>query len=78
METGLRRWGGGPGEETEDLWEGCGEGPKPERLAQEDEGPPTKFHIVQHLTNAVDLVRRTENRALREAGDNSLVGSKHV
>lgn len=37
-----------------------------------------KFHIVQHMTNAVDLVRRTENRALREAGDNSLVGSKYV
>jgi transposase len=37
-----------------------------------------KFHIVQHMTNAVDLVRRSENRALREVGDESLVGSKYL
>jgi transposase len=37
-----------------------------------------KFHIVQHMTNAVDLVRRSENRALREVGDDSLVGSKYL
>jgi transposase len=37
-----------------------------------------KFHIVQHMTNAVDLVRRTENRALREVGDHSLAGSKYI
>lgn len=37
-----------------------------------------KFHIVQHMTNAVDLVRRSENRILREADDNSLVGTKYV
>lgn len=37
-----------------------------------------KFHIVQHMTEAVDLVRRGENRILREAGDTSLVGSKYI
>jgi transposase len=37
-----------------------------------------KFHIVQHMTNAVDLVRRSENRTLREVGDESLVGSKYL
>ena len=37
-----------------------------------------KFHVVQHMTNAVDLVRRSENRTLREAGDESLVGSKYL
>jgi len=35
-----------------------------------------KFHIVQHLGNAVDKVRREENRELTAAGDNRLKGTK--
>ena len=37
-----------------------------------------RFHIVSHMNNAVDIVRRGENRALRAVGDDRLVGSKHL
>ena len=36
-----------------------------------------KFHIAKHLGEAVDLVRRAENRALRSAGDGRLIGTKY-
>jgi transposase len=35
-----------------------------------------RFHIVSHMNDAVDLVRRRENRALRAEGDERLVGTK--
>lgn len=37
-----------------------------------------RFHIVGHMNDAVDKVRRTENRTLLAAGDSRLVGSKHM
>lgn len=37
-----------------------------------------RFHIVAHMNDAVDKVRRGENRALRADGDERLVGSKHM
>lgn len=36
-----------------------------------------KFHVVKHLSEAVDKVRRRENRALRDAGDDRLVGTRY-
>jgi len=36
-----------------------------------------KFHIAKHLGEAVDLVRRKENRQLRSQGDDRLVGTKY-
>jgi transposase len=36
-----------------------------------------RFHIMQHALDAVDRVRKTENRALRAEGDDSLVGTKY-
>lgn len=36
-----------------------------------------KFHISQHLNNAVDLTRRQENKMLSAKGDKSLVGTKY-
>src|SRR5204862_3184869 len=36
-----------------------------------------KFHIAKHLSEAVDQVRRQENRQLRGEGDDRLVGSKY-
>ncbi len=36
-----------------------------------------KYHIASHLGNAVDLVRRGENKQLRRDGDDRLVGSKY-
>jgi transposase len=37
-----------------------------------------KFHVAQHLNEAVDKVRRQENWALRAEGDDRLAGSKHL
>ena len=34
-----------------------------------------RFHIVSHMNNAVDIVRRRESRAV---GDDRFVGSKHL
>jgi transposase len=36
-----------------------------------------KFHVAQHLGQAVDEVRRKENKALRAQGDERLVGTRY-
>lgn len=36
-----------------------------------------KFHVAKHLGEAVDRVRRAENKQLREEDDNQLVGTKY-
>jgi transposase len=36
-----------------------------------------KFHVAKHLGEGVDQVRRSENKALRTAGDERLVGTKY-
>jgi transposase len=36
-----------------------------------------KFHIAKHLSEAVDQVRRRENKTLRAAGDDRLVGTRY-
>ena len=36
-----------------------------------------KFHIAKHLGDAVDKVRRKENRMLRAAGDDRLTGTRY-
>ncbi len=36
-----------------------------------------KFHIAQHLGEAVDQVRRRENQTLRAAGDDRLAGTRY-
>jgi transposase len=37
-----------------------------------------KFHVAKHLSEAVDQVRRAENKALRAEGDKRLVGTKYA
>ncbi len=37
-----------------------------------------KFHIAQYLARAVDKVRRAENKLLKKAGDERLVGGKYL
>lgn len=37
-----------------------------------------KFHVSKHLNEAVDQVRRKENKTLRAVGDERLVGSKQL
>jgi len=36
-----------------------------------------KFHIAQHLGEAVDLVRRAEQKSLKAIGDNRLTGTRY-
>ena len=36
-----------------------------------------KFHIVRHFTEAVDKVRRADNKRLRAIGERCLVGTKY-
>jgi transposase len=36
-----------------------------------------KFHIAKHLGEAVDRVRRRENKTLRAAGDDRLTGTRY-
>ena len=36
-----------------------------------------KFHIAKHLGEAVDRVRRRENKTLRSAGDDRLSGTRY-
>lgn len=36
-----------------------------------------KFHIAKHLSEAVDLVRRRENKQLKAAGDDRLAGTRY-
>lgn len=36
-----------------------------------------KFHIAQHLGQAVDRVRRNEQRILKAAGDDRLTGTRY-
>lgn len=37
-----------------------------------------RFHISQYLVEAVDLVRRKENKSLRKEGDDTLVGTRQL
>lgn len=37
-----------------------------------------RFHIAKHLNEAVDTVRRQEHKVLKEAGDETLTGSKQL
>lgn len=37
-----------------------------------------RFHVASHLGDAVDRVRRAENKALRQEGDDTLVGSRYL
>jgi transposase len=37
-----------------------------------------KFHVAKHLHDAVDGVRRTEHRALKQTGDRRLTGTKYL
>jgi transposase len=36
-----------------------------------------RYHVVAHMTDAVDKVRRGESKQLQEQGDDSLVGSRY-
>lgn len=61
-----------------DMWEPYLNSTK-EHLPEADEKIVfDKFHVSKHLGDAVDKVRRGENKELREAGDDRLVGTKYA
>lgn len=37
-----------------------------------------RFHVMGHMNEAVDMVRRRENEELRETGESTLTGTKHL
>jgi transposase len=37
-----------------------------------------RFHVMRHVTKAMDQVRRRENRVLRQHGDQRLTGPRRL
>ena len=61
-----------------DMWDPYVSSVKEHVEAAEEKIVFDKFHIAAHVGEAVDKVRREENRQLRERGDNSLTGTKYL
>jgi transposase len=61
-----------------DMWEPYVQSTRTNLPGAEDKIVFDKFHVVKHLHDAVDQVRRGEHRALRRAGDERLTGSKYL
>lgn len=60
-----------------DMWDPYENSVRQHLREAEDKIVYDKFHVAKHLGDAVDHVRRAENKALRAAGDDRLVGSKY-
>lgn len=61
-----------------DMWDPYVSSVKEHVEAAEEKIVFDKFHIAAHVGEAVDKVRREENKQLRERGDNSLTGTKYL
>lgn len=61
-----------------DMWEPYVQSTRAHVPAAEGKIVFDKFHVVKHLHEAVDHVRRAEHRALKRAGDDRLTGSKYL
>jgi len=61
-----------------DMWEPYIQSIRVHLLEDADKIVFDKFHVVRHIHEAVDRVRRSEHRALRRAGDETLTGSKYL
>jgi transposase len=61
-----------------DMWEPYVQSTRAHLLGAGDKIVFDKFHVVRHVHDAVDQVRRREHRALRHAGDETLTGSKYL
>jgi transposase len=60
-----------------DMWEPYEQSVREHVPGAEDKIVYDKFHIAGHLGEAVDQVRRRENRKLRAEGDERLVGTRY-
>jgi len=61
-----------------DMWEPYIESTKAHLPKADEKIVFDKFHVAKHLGEAVDKVRRSENKQLRQAGDDRLVGTKYA
>lgn len=61
-----------------DMWEPYVQSTRTHLPAAESKIVFDKFHVVKHLHEAVDHVRRAEHRALKRTGDDRLTGSKYL
>lgn len=61
-----------------DMWEPYIQSTRAHLLGAAEKIVFDKFHVVRHIHEAVDRVRRSEHRALRRAGDETLTGSKYL
>lgn len=61
-----------------DMWDPYVSSVKEHLEAAEEKIVFDKFHIAAHVGEAVDKVRREENKQLRERGDDSLTGTKYL
>jgi transposase len=61
-----------------DMWEPYVQSTRAARPEAEDKIVCDKFHVVKHLHDAVDKVRRAEHRGLKRDGDQRLTGSKYL
>jgi transposase len=60
-----------------DMWEPYESSIREHVACAEEKIVYDKFHVAKHLGEAVDRVRRAENKELRAAGDERLVGTKY-
>lgn len=60
-----------------DMWEAYEKSVREHLPGAEEKIVYDKFHVAKHLGEAVDKVRRQENKQLRAVGDDRLVGTKH-
>src|SRR5262245_43444482 len=61
-----------------DMWEPYVQSTRAHLPAADSKIVFDKFHVVKHLHEAVDRVRRGEHRALKREGDERLTGSKYL
>ena len=61
-----------------DMWEPYVQSTRAHLPGANDKIVFDKFHVVKHLHDAVDRVRRGEHRLLRRGGDERLTGSKYL
>jgi transposase len=61
-----------------DMWEPYVQSTRAHLPAADSKIVFDKFHVVKHLHDAVDQVRRREHRTLKRGGDDRLTGSKYL
>ncbi len=61
-----------------DMWEPYRQSTQAALPAAETKIVFDKFHVIKHLQEAVDRVRKSEHRLLKQSGDNRLTGTKYL